>query len=524
MDRDARCSQSEAKAAAVRRARSGRSGRQTVWVMGDQLNRSIASLRGARPSTTVVLMIRSRHKISSRPWHRQRLHAVLTAMARFGEELRAEGFEVDLREAATFAEGLAGHRRDYSPRAVKMMAPESIGAQSLARAAGVELVDSNMFLTSKEEFIAWAGGRADGRGRLKMEDFYRWQRRRLGVLMEGDKPLGGRWNFDHDNRLPPPRHAMSWPEVPTEDLDQLDEQVGASLPPGCVGEPPKGWWPTSRQGALRRLAAFVERGLELFGPYEDAMLADQPRMAHSMLSQALNLGLLHPQEVVEAIESAYRSGRVSLSSAEGMIRQVMGWREYVRGVYWLWGSSYRNLNALDAHRMLPPALTQGATSMRCVQVTVRDVLRNGWVHHIQRLMVLSNLCTLAGVDPEAVLAWMWENFVDAAEWVMVPNVLGMGLHADGGRMATKPYVSGGAYINRMSDYCRSCRYDPKRRVGDDACPFTTLYWAFLDRHRDVFVDNVRMARQVRSLGRLEDLAGVRARAEEVLVRLDEGSL
>lgn len=496
----------------------------TVWILGDQLHRHVSSLEGADPASTVVLFITSRAKITARPWHRQRLHVILAGMARFASELRAEGFQVDEREADTFAEGLAAHRARFSPAAVRMTTPESFGGEALARRLGVELVESNLFLTTRQEFAEWATGVRERGGRLRMEDFYRWQRRRLGILMEGDEPAGGRWNFDAENRLPPPRTPVAWPEVVTDELDALDARIVASLPDGTVGDPPVGWWPTSRTAAQRRLAAFIDDGLDRFGPYEDAMLSAEPRLAHSMLSVALNLGLLHPREACDAVEDAYQAGRVSLTSAEGFIRQVVGWREYVRGLYWWWGPSYRDHNLLDAERPLPPAFVTGATTMRCVQVTVGGVERHGWVHHIQRLMVLANLCTLAGVEPKAVLDWMWERFVDGAEWVMVPNVVGMGLHADGGLMATKPYIAGGAYLRRMSDYCRSCRYDPRRRTGEDACPFTTLYWWFLDRHRERFARHARMAPQVRSLERLGDIEEVRARAEQVLALLDAGLL
>ncbi len=498
--------------------------RTTVWVLGDQLNRSISSLEGADPASTVVLMVRSEAKVMARPWHRQRLHAILAGMARFAAELRAEGFEVDERQAATFEDGLTAHRAEYRPTVVRVMAPESFAGRALARRVGLEVVESNLFLTTTGEFARWAAGGGGVRGRLRMEDFYRWQRRRLGILMDGDQPCGGRWNFDHDNRLPPPREPVDWPGVVSDPLDDLDGRILASLPGGAVGEEPNGWWATDRAGALARLESFVAGGLDRFGPYEDAMLAGQPTMAHSMLSQALNLGLLHPREVCQSVESAYRDGRVSVASAEGFIRQVIGWREYVRGLYWLWGPGYGELNALAAERPLPPALSRGETAMRCVQVTVGDVHRHGWVHHIQRLMILANLCTLAGVNPQEVVAWMWEMFVDGAEWVMLPNVIGMGLHADGGMMATKPYVSGGAYIRRMSDYCDGCRYDPRRRVGDDACPFTTLYWSFLDTHSGTFVANPRMSRQVKGVDRLGDIEGVRSRSEEVLRLLDAGLL
>jgi deoxyribodipyrimidine photolyase-related protein len=255
------------------------------------------------------------------------------------------------------------------------------------------------------------------------------------------------------------------------------------------------------------------------------MLANEWKMAHSTLASSMNLGLLHPAEVVDAAIHAYREGAAPLNSVEGFVRQVIGWREYVWGLYWLWMPSYRHENSLNARRPVPPAFTgEATTSMACVANAMGHVERRGYAHHIERLMVLGNLALTAGVDPQAMTDWMWASFVDGAEWVMLPNVIGMALHADHGRMATKPYASGGAYINKMSDSCRDCRYDPKKRVGADACPFTTLYWDFLARHEHAFANNHRMARQLGALRRLKDLPAVRERAVEVLAALDAGEL
>jgi deoxyribodipyrimidine photolyase-related protein len=347
------------------------------------------------------------------------------------------------------------------------------------------------------------------------------------VLMDGDEPAGGRWNFDAENREPPPRPGTGprWPEPLRTPLDDLDRAVIADLPATCVGAEPDGLWATSRAEALRRLHHAVDELLPIFGPHEDAMLTTSWHLAHTMLSPYLNLGLLLPGEVVGAAEQAYRAGRVPLASAEGFVRQVVGWREYVWGVYWRWMPGYRGTNALGAYRPLPPAFTgEAGTRMRCLQHVLAEQHDHGWNHHIQRLMVLGNLSLLAGVDPWAVTGWMRERYVDGAEWVMLPNVVGMALHADGGRMATKPYAAGGAYINRMSDYCRGCRYDRAARTGPDACPFTTLYWDFLARHEERFAGNARVVQQVRAAQKLADLPAVRERATEVLALLDAGEL
>jgi deoxyribodipyrimidine photolyase-related protein len=256
------------------------------------------------------------------------------------------------------------------------------------------------------------------------------------------------------------------------------------------------------------------------------MLEGEWRLAHSLLSSSMNIGLLHPREVCDAVEAAYRAGDVPIASAEGYIRQVIGWREYVWGTFWLWMPGFRRRNALGARRPLPPAYREGpeATRMACVSAALAGVRDHAYAHHIQRLMVLGNLALLAGVRPTELVDWMWASFIDGAEWVMIPNVVGMALHADGGRMMTKPYPAGGAYIDRMSDHCGGCRYDPRRRTGDDACPFTTLYWDFLDRHRERFAGNGRMRQQVRGLERLRDLPEVRERAAQVLRLLDAGRL
>lgn len=495
--------------------------RQTVWVLGDQLNRRIASLADAVPGDTCVLLVESAAKLRSKRWHRQRLHLVLAAMRRFADELRAAGFTVDHRQARSFAAGLAAHRREYRPERVRVMEPMSWSMRQWLARQDVDLVRNNQFLCHWEDFAAWAADRP----RLRLEDFYRWQRRRLGMLMEGDAPAGGRWNYDRENREPPPRGRVPWPAPRRSRLDALDRAVLAALPPTAFGAPPDGTWATSRAGALERLQHFIVHNLPRFGPHQDAMTTTSWHLAHALLSPYLNLGLLHPREVCEAAEAAYRAGAAPLASVEGFVRQIIGWREYVWGVYWLWMPAYRDENRLGARRGLPPAFASAArTRMRCVAETVRGIEAHGYAHHIQRLMILGNLGLLAGVAPRAMVEWMWASFVDGAEWVMLPNLLGMALHADGGRMTTKPYAAGGAYIRRMSDYCTDCPYDPQRRSGDEACPLTTLYWAFVDRHRGRFAQNPRMRVAIATASRLADLPAIRRRAAEVLARLDAGTL
>jgi deoxyribodipyrimidine photolyase-related protein len=495
---------------------------QTVWVLGDQLNRALGALADADPATHRVLLVESAAKLDSKPWHRQRAHFVVASMRRFADELRDEGFEVDHRRSASLRGGLRDHVAEHAPTSVVATEPASIDGLALLRSLDVEIVRSNQFLCHYDEFAGWA----EGRRSVKMEDFYRWQRRRLGYLVDADgEPAGGRWNFDDQNREPLPKGELPpWPTPMRTPLDDLDRAVLDDLPEACWGADPDGTWATSRQGALDRLDHFVARVLPVFGPHEDAMTTRSWHLAHSVLSPYLNVGLLLPGEVCDAVQAAYDAGRVPINSAEGFLRQVIGWREYVWGLYWLWGADYRASNELDAHRPVPPALRGEGTEMACVAACVDGLHDRAYAHHIQRLMVLGNLAMLHGVDPWAMTQWMWASFVDGAEWVMLPNVIGMSQWADGGRMATKPYAAGGNYIDKMSDYCRDCRYDRRARVGPDACPFTTLYWDFLARHHERLVRNPRIARQVRAAERLSDLPAVRERAVEVRRGLDAGTI
>jgi deoxyribodipyrimidine photolyase-related protein len=341
---------------------------------------------------------------------------------------------------------------------------------------------------------------------------------RLGILMDEGKPEGGRWNFDHDNRLPPPKN-YEWPPYLEHERDDIDREVGEQL-----GHTVTTTWATTRAGALAQLDYFIQHHLAGFGPYEDAISKDNWAMHHSLLSPYLNNGLLSPEDVLHAVIRAYRAGEAPIESTEAIVRQIIGWREYINGMYWFLGEDYRNLNGLEAGRPLLPVFRDSSkTDMNCVRSVVADVEERAWVHHIPRLMILSNLALVTGVNPQEFLDWMREQFIDAADWVMVPNIIGMATHADGGLLMTKPYAAGGAYVKRMTEYCGGCRFNPAKRTGDDACPFTTLYWDFLDRHRDTLKGNHRMAQQLAGLNRLSDLDAVRERAQEVLKTLSEGS-
>jgi deoxyribodipyrimidine photolyase-related protein len=496
---------------------------RTVWVLGDQLNRDLAHLRDTSPDDTRVLFVVSDAKLTERRWHRQKLHLVLSAMRHFARELEVAGYEVDLRRAPSMREGFEQHLDAHDPDDVRAMEPASLPADRLLRSLDVEVVDNDHFLCHWREFAGWAGDREH----LRMEDFYGWRRRTTGVLMDGDAPAGGRFNFDRDNREPPSADLAARAPAPvTSRLDELDLDTLRWVPDDAFGADPDGTWATTRRRALARLRRFVTDALPRFGDHQDAMVAGSWSLHHSLLSHALNLGLLHPREVIAAAEEAYRAGDAPINAVEGFVRQILGWREFVWNVYRRWMPSYADRNHLEAQLDVPPAFTgEAPTDMRCVQDTVASIRDHAYAHHIQRLMVLANLATSAGVHPGRLTDWMHGAFIDGYEWVMVPNVVGMGTFADGGRMSTKPYVSAGAYLDRMSrGYCDDCRFDRTARTGDDACPFTTLYWDVLDRNRDRLEGNRRLARPYATLDRLGDLDAVRARATEVRRRLAAGEL
>lgn len=498
----------------------------TVWVLGDQLNRNLAHLRGRDPATTRVLMVISDKKLTERSWHTQKLHLVITAMRRFADELAAEGFTIDLRRADSMAEGFHAHVAAYQPADVIAMEPASFTGTATLTALGVTLVDNDHFLCHWRDFATFQAGRK----RTTMEDFYRWRRTQTGVLMDGDTPYGGRFNHDHDNRKTPDQTlaatAAAAPPLVTGQ-DSMDDTFAEWLPNETkrFGAAPAGLWATSRAEALNRLERFITDVLPRFGDHQDAMVYGAWHLNHALLSHALNLGLLHPKEVIDAAVSAYINGEAPINAVEGFVRQILGWREYLWGMYRTLGPEYGQHNALNANEPLPLAFTTGETKMRCVADTLASIHDYGYAHHIQRLMVLANLATLAGVNPQAFTNWMHGAFIDAYDWVMVPNVIGMGTFADGGIIATKPYVSSGAYIDKMSrDYCKPCVYDRTKRVGEEACPFTTLYWDFLDRNRATLGSNHRLAQPYANLQRIRDLDDVKQRASVVKRALAQGSM
>lgn len=467
-------------------------------------------------------MVESQQKLAGRPWHIQRAHFLVTSMRRFAEELRNEGFTVDYRKSTSMRQGFQDHIAEFAPSAVEVTEPNSYTARQLVEQLQCSIVRSNQFLCHPTEFAEFINGKKS----FKMEDFYRWQRKRLNYLMDGDQPVTGQWNFDEDNRLPPPKTGHDrWATPQLTPLDDIDQQVLADLPSNVWGATPNGTWATTRAGALQRLDYFISHLLPVFGEHEDAMLNSNWHLAHSLLSPYLNNGLLLAREVADAAAQAFKSGAVPINSAEGFIRQIIGWREYIWNFYWRFMPEYSTRNSLNATRPLPPLFTKTSlTKMACVANVLNNIEQHSYSHHIERLMILGNFALISGINPQQFTEWMWNSYIDAAEWVMVPNVVGMSLYADGGVLATKPYASGGAYIDRMSNHCKGCAYDRKKRVGEDACPFTNLYWDFMLRHQETFVKNPRVSRQVRAAQQLSDVADVQSAAQRILASLDSGEL
>jgi deoxyribodipyrimidine photolyase-related protein len=489
--------------------------KRILYIPFDHLHRNFGVLKDADVSSDLIVLVESARMTTGRIWHPLRLHFLISSARHFAEALKAEGFKVEYYISPTTIDGLKKARTDHGDLPIFSAEPSSFRQSAQLAAYGVNFIENDFFLTPRALFRDWATSQKN----FLMENFYRGQRLRLNVLVEGNSPVGGAWNFDKENRLPPPKN-YKWPPYLEFAPDEIDQEVAQQL-----GIEAPDTWATTRVGALKALQNFIDSHFAEFGPYEDAMPSDNWALHHSLLSPYINNGLLHPSEVVNAAVTAFTTGTIPIASCEGFIRQVIGWREYVNGMYWFLGEDYRNNNQLNAKRPLFPLFSDPSkTSMNCVKSIVTDVKERAWVHHIPRLMVLSNLALITGSNPQEFLDWMRENFVDASEWVMVPNVIGMGLHADGGAMMTKPYAAGGAYISRMSTYCKGCAYNPKLRVGDTACPFTTLYWDFLDRHREDFSKNHRMSQQLFGIKRLSDLPELKERAVEVLQGLERGEI
>ncbi|MCS7048525.1 MAG: cryptochrome/photolyase family protein [Verrucomicrobiae bacterium] len=510
--------------------------RQLVVVLGDQLDPNSAAFDGFDPQHDAVWMAEVPAEAEYVWSHKARIAIFLAAMRHFRDALRARGITVHYRELTmddptgsqhqpvTLGTVLAESVRRLQPQRVVVVEPGEWRVREQLRAAvpALEIRPDRHFYCSREEFAEHVATRRQ----LRLEFFYREMRQRHRVLLDAKgQPVGGRWNYDAENRAAFGRHGPGLvprpvgfaPDETTRAVLDLVQQRFASHP----GSLARFDWPVTRTQAQEALADFVHNRLPLFGRYQDAMWQRQPFLYHSRLSAALNLKLLNPREVVEAAVDAYTRGAAPLASVEGFVRQILGWREYVRGIYWHYMPEYLNRNALGASAPLPKWYWTAETEMNCLREVVSQTLEYGFAHHIQRLMVTGLYALLLGVNPVEVHRWYLAVYVDAVEWVELPNVLGMSQFADGGLMASKPYVATGKYIQRMSNYCDGCRYRPDKATGPDACPFTTLYWDFLMRHRKLLERNQRMALQVQNLERLTsgERAAIRRQADALRHRM-----
>ncbi len=506
--------------------------RHLVVILGDQLDRDSTALEGFDPSQDRIWMAEVPAE-STHVWsHKARIALFLAAMRRFAEELRGRGWPLQYRHleeggAATLGAALGEDLARFGPDAVLLVRPGDFRVrtqlQAACRDAGVPLRErpDGHFLIEPEDFADWARGRRE----FRLEHFYRWMRRRENVLMDGDQPRGGAWNFDASNRESFGAKGPGWLPAPhrfePDDATRAVLDLVAARFPDHPGELAEFDWPLDPAQAEAALQDFIQHRLPLFGRYQDALWQGEPWLYHSRLSAALNLKLIPPRRVIAAAVQALERGEAPLPAVEGFVRQILGWREFVRGLYWLRMPGWLEENALQAEQPLPSFYWSGATDMACLRDAIGQTLRLGYAHHIQRLMVNGLFALLLGVRPSEVHAWYLAVYVDAVEWVELPNVLGMSQYADGGVLASKPYVASGRYIERMGNHCAGCRYRPDIALGGDACPFTTLYWDFLIRHRERFAAHPRTALMWRNLERLsaQRQADIGAAAAALRLRL-----
>ncbi len=503
-----------------------------ILVLGDQLTPALSSLAAGNKGTDIVLMVEVADEAGYVPHHVKKIAFIFSAMRHFAAELRESGWTVDYvmldaqGNSGSFAGELDRACKRHAPDRVRVTEPGEWRVREALRGWGgdsgtpLEMLDDERFLASHEEFEAWASGRKQ----LRMEYFYREMRKKTGLLMEDGKPAGDKWNFDADNRKPPaegmtfPERAGFAPDAVTRKVMQLVEREF----PDNFGSLEPFDFPVTRADAEAARDHFVTEILPGFGDYQDAMVSGEPFMYHSLLSFCINIGLLDPLEVCRRAEAAWKDGKAPLNAVEGFIRQIIGWREYIRGIYWLKMPDYADSNFFDARRPLPAFYWSAETDMACVRAAVEQTRDHAYAHHIQRLMVTGTFALLAGIDPHAVHEWYLAVYADAYEWVELPNVIGMSQFADGGLLASKPYAASGAYINRMSDYCSGCRYKVSQKTGPAACPFNYLYWDFLDRHADKLATNARMRVIYKSWDNMDEdkREAVRQSAANFLARLD----
>jgi deoxyribodipyrimidine photolyase-related protein len=503
-----------------------------IPILGDQLSFDLSSLDAADPASSVLLMMEVADETTYVRHHKAKIAFILSAMRHHAAELRQAGWTVDYvrlddpANSSSFTGEIARAVDRHAPSAIIVTHSGEWRVQAMIETwedrfgIPVSIRPDTRFVTPPGFFDGWASERKQ----LRMEFFYREIRRQTGLLMDGDKPEGGQWNFDSENRKPA-KDGATPPPVPHIAPDAITQDVLA-LVAARFGDHPGSLdqfgFAVTAADAERLADAFIATTLAKFGDYQDAMLTDVPLLWHSLLSPYLNAGLLDPLELCRKAEAAYRQGKAPLNAVEGFIRQIIGWREYVRGIYWREGPEYAHRNALNATRALPAFYWTGKTDMHCLSQAIGQTLDMAYAHHIQRLMITGNFAMLIGADPHAVHLWYLAVYADAYEWVELPNTLGMSQFGDGGLLASKPYASSGAYIDRMSNYCGSCRYDVKERTGPKACPFNALYWDFLARNRDVLGNNQRLSMPYRNWDKMADKtkAELRAQATDFLAALD----
>ena len=503
----------------------------TLWLLGTHLDRTAGYL----DEHDRVLLVEATSFANRRPYHPHKLTLVFSAMRQFRDELREQGLSVDYRHTDTFGEALDGHFDAHPDDHLTMPRPAAHGAEDRlrelveGRGGSLSFVPNPTFMLTPEQFDSWAESRdTENPGSYRQETFYRHRRRETGVLMDGDDPVGGGWNYDEENRETPPE-GWEPPAVPTYDPDEITREVGSwvqeEFETFVEGDEAKPFgWPVTREQALDALEQFVDTRFEQFGTYQDAMVEGEWALHHSLLSSSINLGLLRPMEVIECAERAYEAGDAPLNSVEGFIRQLLGWREFVRHVYRR-SPEMAEANQLEQTESLPPAYWTGETDMVCLSEAVGHVRERGYAHHIERLMVLSNFALVYGVDPGELNEWFHQGFVDAFHWVTTPNVVGMGSFATD-VLSSKPYASSGNYVNRMSDYCSSCPYAVSRDTGERACPFNSLYWAFLKENEERLRDTGRMGLMYSHVDDKdeEEWQALEERAEQVRELAEAGAL
>lgn len=510
--------------------------RSLIPVFADQLSPDLSCLRAGDPDQDHILMMEVRAEGDQVWHHRKKLVYLFSAMRHHARILRHMGWRVDYialddpRNSGNFTQEIGRAVNRLGPERILLTEPGEWRVKTMAQSwrddfnIPVDMLEDDRFLCSHEEFQDWARDRKQ----LRMEYFYRDMRRKTGLLMKGSQPLGDRWNFDPENRKTPKEEMCFTPPAafPPDSITREVIDLVTRHFPDRIGKIRPFRMAVERAQAEEAARQFIQTALPRFGDYQDAMLGGQPFMAHSLLSAYINTGLLEPLKLCRMAEQAYHDGHAPLNAVEGFIRQILGWREYVRGIYWLKMPEYAGLNALDAQRDLPGFYWTGDTGMSCMRTVINETMNSAYAHHIQRLMITGNFALLAGINPYQLHEWYLAVYADAFEWVEMPNTIGMSQFADDGLLGSKPYAASGNYINRMSDYCRGCLYDVKDRDGPMACPFNSLYWHFMDRHRDRLAANPRLSNVYRNWDRLEPdkQSACLSRAETVLGQLNTGGL